>query len=165
MATSEQLEKHLSLLFPTDFARKLEKKKIATLESSLREDENLLALTKCKLGMLAITDTRVIYVGISIQDFPYAQIGSIEHTKAFLGSEISIFIGGRKTIIPGIAKEKVQEISDLIRAQIAAHHKGANQSPTKGTDVADQLVKLAALRDQGILTDEEFAQQKAKLLQ
>jgi hypothetical protein len=31
-------------------------------------------------------------------------------------------------------------------------------------DVADQLRKLAELRDQGILTDEEFAAQKAKLL-
>lgn len=31
-------------------------------------------------------------------------------------------------------------------------------------DLADQLAKLAALRDQGILTDEEFASQKAKLL-
>ncbi len=29
---------------------------------------------------------------------------------------------------------------------------------------ADELVKLAALRDQGVLTDEEFAAQKAKLL-
>ncbi len=31
-------------------------------------------------------------------------------------------------------------------------------------DIADQLGKLAALRDQGILTDEEFAAQKARLL-
>jgi hypothetical protein len=31
-------------------------------------------------------------------------------------------------------------------------------------DVADQLRKLAELRDQGVLTDDEFAAQKAKLL-
>jgi Short C-terminal domain len=31
-------------------------------------------------------------------------------------------------------------------------------------DIADQLAKFAALRDQGILTAEEFAAQKAKLL-
>jgi hypothetical protein len=31
-------------------------------------------------------------------------------------------------------------------------------------DVADQLRKLAALRDEGILTSEEFAEQKAKIL-
>ena len=33
-----------------------------------------------------------------------------------------------------------------------------------GPDVADELTKLARLRDQGILTDAEFATQKAKLL-
>lgn len=33
-----------------------------------------------------------------------------------------------------------------------------------GVDVADQLRKLAELRDQGILTDEEFAVQKQRLL-
>jgi len=56
------------------------------------------------------------------------------------------------------------------------HYSGAppmNQPapPASGTsmnvppvDVADQLRKLAELRDQGVLTDEEFAAQKAKLL-
>jgi hypothetical protein len=35
---------------------------------------------------------------------------------------------------------------------------------TAGDDVVDKLKQLAELRDQGILTDEEFATQKAKLL-
>lgn len=35
---------------------------------------------------------------------------------------------------------------------------------TDGRTVADELVKLAGLRDAGVLTDEEFAAQKAKLL-
>lgn len=35
---------------------------------------------------------------------------------------------------------------------------------TPGSTVADQLATLAALRDRGVLTDEEFAGQKAKLL-
>jgi hypothetical protein len=33
-----------------------------------------------------------------------------------------------------------------------------------GGGAADQLEKLASLRDQGILTEEEFAAQKARLL-
>jgi hypothetical protein len=33
-----------------------------------------------------------------------------------------------------------------------------------GDDVLDQLTKLGALRDSGVLTDEEFAAQKAKIL-
>lgn len=40
----------------------------------------------------------------------------------------------------------------------------APASATPEVDISDQLRKLAALRDDGILTDEEFAAQKAKLL-
>ena len=37
-------------------------------------------------------------------------------------------------------------------------------APVPQDDVIAQLERLAALKDQGILTEEEFAQQKAKLL-
>jgi len=37
-------------------------------------------------------------------------------------------------------------------------------APAPQVDMLDQLAKLGALRDQGVLTDEEFAAQKAKLL-
>jgi|GEM_PF-2014292 len=37
-------------------------------------------------------------------------------------------------------------------------------APAPEVDISDQLRKLASLRDDGILTDEEFAAQKAKLL-
>jgi hypothetical protein len=40
----------------------------------------------------------------------------------------------------------------------------APAAPTAGGDVADELRKLAELRKEGILTDEEFAAQKARLL-
>jgi hypothetical protein len=40
----------------------------------------------------------------------------------------------------------------------------ASTSPVAELDIADELSKLAALRAQGILTDAEFAVQKAKLL-
>jgi hypothetical protein len=37
-------------------------------------------------------------------------------------------------------------------------------APAPAVNVAEQLKELAALKDQGILTEEEFAAQKAKLL-
>jgi len=41
---------------------------------------------------------------------------------------------------------------------------GAAAAPSGGSSAADELTKLAALRDQGVLTDEEFAVQKKKIL-
>jgi hypothetical protein len=40
----------------------------------------------------------------------------------------------------------------------------AAAAPAGGASVIDQLKELGELKAQGILTDEEFAQQKAKLL-
>jgi hypothetical protein len=37
-------------------------------------------------------------------------------------------------------------------------------APAAGTDRVEQLKELAALKDQGVLTDEEFAAEKAKIL-
>jgi len=39
-----------------------------------------------------------------------------------------------------------------------------NAAATSGGGSADELTKLAGLRDQGVITDAEFQQQKAKLL-
>ena len=51
--------------------------------------------------------------------------------------------------------------------QAAAQEKAARQyiqEAAGGTSTADELAKLADLRKQGVLTDDEFAAQKAKLL-
>ena len=51
--------------------------------------------------------------------------------------------------------------------QAAAQEKAARQyiqEAAGGTSTADELAKLADLRKQGVLTDDEFAVQKAKLL-
>lgn len=49
-------------------------------------------------------------------------------------------------------------LREFVERQMAA----VSASPV--TSTADELMKLAALRDQGILTEEEFALQKTKLL-
>ena len=61
------------------------------------------------------------------------------------------------------------ELSDDVAAALAnaetltTRFRGAVATAPE-PDVADELTKLAALRDRGILTDTEFAAQKAKLL-
>lgn len=55
--------------------------------------------------------------------------------------------------IPGM----VAKLNGELMAQL-------NAAATPKADTADQLSKLAALRDQGALTEEEFAAQKAKLI-
>ena len=72
----------------------------------------------------------------------------------FLGVFIYVIANGRQMGERDIAvaQQRESEMQAYIRETAGS---GGN---------ADELAKLAALRDQGVLTDEEFAAQKAKLL-
>ena len=68
-------------------------------------------------------------------------------------------------------KKEARKQTLLMRQQAAAETlaalKGrgeASVEPAGTVGVAEELTKLAALRDSGVLTDEEFAAQKARLL-
>ena len=52
----------------------------------------------------------------------------------------------------------------MLTRQLTTPSPAASAAIGLPVDVADQLTKLAALRDQGVLTEEEFAAQKARLL-
>ena len=58
-------------------------------------------------------------------------------------------------------------VSTNIEAWFRAHPDFGSNAPQSGSasrSVADELGKIAALRDAGVLTEAEFAQQKARLL-
>ncbi len=56
-----------------------------------------------------------------------------------------------------------QRQAEQSRSQVHIGH-SPQSAAGAGPDLADQLTKLAALRDSGVLTPEEFATQKARLL-
>lgn len=65
------------------------------------------------------------------------------------------------------SKKVVERQSTFVHSMTPGAFPGAPQQAAPSepkTDLADQLRKLAELRDAGVLTDDEFAAQKAKLL-
>ena len=65
-----------------------------------------------------------------------------------------------------IARGKAMGERDIARAREseAAFRSYVQDAAGSSTGTADELARLAQLRDSGVLTDAEFAQQKAKLL-
>lgn len=74
----------------------------------------------------------------------------------FLGVFIYVIARGKSMGERDIAKAKAND------AAFRSYVQDAAGSSSAGT--ADELARLAQLRDSGVLTDAEFAQQKAKLL-
>jgi hypothetical protein len=62
------------------------------------------------------------------------------------------------------AKAAAQVQSAAAMQEVLARAFPQAQGATAGPDLADELTKLADLRDRGVLTDAEFEAQKAKLL-
>jgi hypothetical protein len=60
---------------------------------------------------------------------------------------------------------KAQMTPVLIAAGVSMHGHAPAPSQAAPTSVADELRKLAELRDSGVLTDDEFATQKRRLLE
>jgi hypothetical protein len=79
---------------------------------------------------------------------------------------------GRTAVIAGTATAVSGHVAARQQARMAEQGAAAAPpppeppaaSPAFDPDVIDQLKRLAELRDQGILTEEEFSAQKAKLL-
>jgi hypothetical protein len=70
--------------------------------------------------------------------------------------------GGRPGLIGTMAGTAV--VVGLSRRQRPSAERSAAGQPAAPTDPVAQLKELAALKDQGHLTDEEFAAQKARIL-
>lgn len=60
------------------------------------------------------------------------------------------------------AKKNMEAYSEAA-SEVQAEHAGAAPPPSQDDTIA-QLERLGALHSQGVLTDEEFAAQKAKVL-
>ncbi|MGC1238609.1 MAG: PH domain-containing protein [Acidimicrobiales bacterium] len=122
-------------------------------------------------GTLFITDRRVgLFTkklgGHDMLDFSYGLLTSIEYKKGFSYGEITLLAAGDQTRFHMIPKDLVENLAKIIRERMVASTQ-PSQAVTQsgsGASVADELLKLASLRDSGILTQDEFDAQKAKLI-
>jgi hypothetical protein len=65
--------------------------------------------------------------------------------------------------VPRVERQRVRQLHATERTAQATEALAKSQTK-RASSVADELAKLAKLRDQGVLTQAEFAVQKAKLL-
>lgn len=147
---------------------------------ALMEGENLIAGSQASFrvqrvgrtafvvpGWLGITDRRVLLVaqkftGRDVMDFDYAMITSIDHSKGAVMGNISIAAAGDRAVVRQLPSEEVEQFVTLIREQMRLSRL---PPPTREQEsVADKVRDLAKLREEGLMTEEEFERKRRELL-
>jgi hypothetical protein len=151
------------------------KREISKLPEILWEGETVHALASGQYGggagLLAMTDRRLLFfkhgvMSQKLEDFPYSKISSVEWRGGLLLGTLVIYASGNKAEIKSIAKRDGVAMSDALRQRIAdrAVSPAALAAPAGGQDVASRLQTLDQLRATGAITDVEYQDRRAKIL-
>ncbi|MCQ9633788.1 PH domain-containing protein [Chryseobacterium sp. WG14] len=156
---------------PTIFARK----EIHELPEILLADEKIVYLVegRNKLNnhhiILVATDRRLIFVdkefmyGLKVEDFSYSKISSIQYETAFLLASIDIQVTDDIVEIDGVGKYHAELFCEKVREFISRPEETFQNKSEP--NVLDQLEQLGRLKESGVLSEEEFLEQKKKLLE
>lgn len=120
-------------------------------------------------GTFFVTDRRVgIFTkklgGYDLTDFAFGLLTSVEYKKGVMYGEITLNASGTSTWVRQIDKSEVERIVKNLREKMALSRASSSGPVAASASAADEIAKLAALRDAGALSDEEFTAHKAKLL-
>jgi hypothetical protein len=100
--------------------------------------------------------------------FDYNLIALVEIDTPLIGfSTIRIFTGGSQFSANGFSKAEVNQMKKAIEAGKTASNTNSNSSDSatgNQKSVADELRKMKELLDAGVINQQEFEKQKAKIL-
>lgn len=172
MATLEDVKAQIKeLKYADTFGTK---KEIKYLPEILRKGERIHGITSGFMDgntwLIALTNERVIFLdkgfiyGLKQVETPLDKINSIEQSIGLIFGEISIWDGSSKMMIKNIIKKSVKPFVNAINEQMKKLKNNNSLSEAHELDIASQLERLGELRAKGILTPEEFEQQKIKIL-
>jgi hypothetical protein len=97
---------------------------------------------------------------------PYDRIAQVNLLRGVFRADLEVVNKGGtgNLIVKALNKGEAEEAKNLIEAKIQSALLAQSVAGRAPQSVADELRKLAELRDQGLITEVEFQAQKAKLL-
>ncbi|WP_106917683.1 PH domain-containing protein [Chryseobacterium aurantiacum] len=155
---------------PTFFARK----EIRELPDILSDDEKIVYLVEGRNKItthhiiLVATDRRLIFVdkefmyGLKVEDFSYSKISSIQYETELMLASIDIHVSDDIVEIDGVGKYDAELFCEKVRdfmSRPKEYFQGKSEPST-----LDKLEQLGRLKENGVLSEEEFTEQKKKLL-
>lgn len=145
----------------------------------LSESEHVLDIIQGEFnfvsGVILSTDRRLVFlaegrvIGDWLEDVPNHEISSVEYGTSLSSGGIIIDTSDSSVIIDGVSKQRLRQFAEGLQARIPTPNmqdSTEQQSVSVHTeeDFDIELRKLAQLKNEGILTEEEFAAKKRQIL-
>ena len=164
------------------------KKELAVLPNHLEPSETVLALASgvvshsgssnstdwgANTWLVVLTDERFLFLdhalltkSVDTQSVRLDKVQAVSASQGFLLGKIIVDLSARVITIDNCQKKDVSAMVGIANKLLKALESKPSPSAQAAApiDFADQLTKLASLRDSGVLTDEEFGEAKRKIL-
>lgn len=154
------------------------KKELNFLPEILSDGEQILAFTSGLMDgntwLITLTDKRIIFLdkgmiyGLKQTVINLDKINSVSGKTGILFGEIFIEDGAKERQIRNVWKKTVKSFTNMVMDAIEEHRKVIQQPQvTEHVQIEDpyeRLEKLAALKEKGVITEEEFNIEKQKIL-
>lgn len=173
-ARLNEIKKQIQELKLSNISNYLGRKEINELPQILAENETIDNIAQGTYnngqGILVSTNRRLVFVdkgllyGLKVEDFPLDKITTIQYETGLLLGEIKIHTSGNIAKIDNVEKATARAFAEFVRNKLSQPKETTAPIINIQPDVYDQLEKLAKLKEQGILTQEEFDTHKKKLL-
>jgi nucleoid DNA-binding protein len=120
-------------------------------------------------GVLLCTNKRLMFfakkmTGFDLESFPYENISSFERSKNLMGGVLRFMASGNTVSMKWISDPELDEFTTLVQSRMGKNPSTQSVASSPAADIPEKIQQLANLRDQGILTEEEFQTKKTELL-
>lgn len=154
------------------------KKELNHLPKVLSDGEQVLAFTSGIMDgntwLITLTDRRIIFLdkgmiyGLKQAAIDLDKVNAVSGETGLMFGKIAIEDGASQRVITNVWKKTVVAFTNKVRDAIEARKQSlrpiaASVQPAPD-DIVAKLERLASLLEKGVLTQEEFVQQKARLL-
>ena len=150
------------------------KKELHHLPEVLSDNEQVLAFTSGLMDnntwLITLTNKRIIFLdkgmiyGLTQVSIDLDKINSVSGQTGLIFGKIMITDGATHRIIENVWKKTVTAFTNKVQKAIEANKNQSNQAPSSSNNTFEQLEKLAAMKEKGILSAEEFDLAKKKIL-
>lgn len=150
------------------------KKEIKYLQTMLKEDEEVFAIASGIMDnntwLVACTRRRIIFIdcgmiyGVKHSEVMIDKVNAVSFKNGLMLGEIHIEDGASTRIVKNVQKYSTKPFVDAVHKAMDLSKKENSMVIHNTSSNADELLKFKQLLDMGAITQEEFEEQKRKLL-